>query len=557
MAIDRHSLEDTQPDLVALIRRDGTLLSVSGGGDVPELKQSATSTDVAMSTVWPRHVTEVLLQLTKRAIALRSASDTRFEIDGKVFEVRATARGHDRASCLIRRSLEQPKTTGGSARTNTAGRFDRRGFLRRFRESMALATLADKPAAVAVIHIDSVADIAQSFDLTLSDRVANIALQRLEADIGYNDSEPAWYMGQLSHNLLVLVFESADREAVESCLGRVCASLRRPVQAADLTFHLSPFAGAAILGRDANSAKMLLDCARSAAGEARRGHSAKVHFFTDTLRLKALTRLDMARELRDAINNGEIALRYSPRVSLHNGEVTAWVGYLRWQHPLRGDVPPAEFLPIAETTGQSEILSRAALKLLQQDYQSVAADLPANIRFSFGGLRHHLLSDNFLEDIANLLDSGSLPADRLELRVSEQACLIREPTVFSPLVDRGVQIVVDEVGRDAVIMRRLAAAPIWGLQLDRAWAVAVQSDLIARKLCRATIAMAQAFDLTPIATGIDDESQCDELRQMGCSHGQGDLFSSLALPASLNARKSDNNRAVAPSLSSLLQSDGI
>ena len=96
---------------------------------------------------------------------------------------------------------------------------------------------------------------------------------------------------------------------------------------------------------------MLLDHARAAAAEARRAASRDVFFFSDTLQLRSLARIDIARELREAIANRAIRLRYMGRHELATGRRVAWVGYVRWLHPLRGEIRPSEFLRVAQTTG--------------------------------------------------------------------------------------------------------------------------------------------------------------------------------------------------------------
>jgi EAL domain-containing protein (putative c-di-GMP-specific phosphodiesterase class I) len=324
------------------------------------------------------------------------------------------------------------------------------------------------------------------------------------------------------------VLESSDRDAIGACLASVCASLREPVAAAGAEFHLTPYAGIAVLGQDASSPKLLLDHARAAATEARRRGSSELCFFTDTLRLRSLARLDIARELRDAITNRDIRLRYVGRHDLASGRLVAWVGYLHWQHPLRGEIRPAEFLRVAETTGLATTLSRAVLAGLREDFVVLAAQADADVRLSFGALRHHVLHDDFAADIGSFLAEGAVPAERLELRISEHALIARDAVNVECLGQLGVQLVVDEVGRGMGSLDLLARAPIWGLQLDRAWVTALRSDAVARKVCRAGIGVAAALGLTPIATGVDDREQRDALLALGCRLGSGDLFRSVA-----------------------------
>jgi EAL domain-containing protein (putative c-di-GMP-specific phosphodiesterase class I) len=296
------------------------------------------------------------------------------------------------------------------------------------------------------------------------------------------------------------------------------------VNIGDAAFHLTPYAGVSILGQDGSTPKCLLEKARSAAAEARRSDSVKICFFTDTLKLRSLARLDVAHELRDAIAERQIRLRYVGRYELESGRLVAQVGYLRWTHPLRGEVPAAEFLGVAETTGLATLLSRTVLAGLPEDFAAMASVLPPDARVSFGALRHHLLQDDFADDIGRLLAQSALPASRLELRVSERTFAGMDSSVYHALHRLGVQLVVDEVGRGFASLDRLARAPIWGLQLDRAWVTALRVDPLALKVCRAGISAAAALSLMPIATGVDDAAQRDVLLGLGCRYGAGDLY---------------------------------
>jgi EAL domain-containing protein (putative c-di-GMP-specific phosphodiesterase class I) len=300
------------------------------------------------------------------------------------------------------------------------------------------------------------------------------------------------------------------------------------VHIGDAAFHVTPYCGVAILGQDGTSQKSVLEKARSAAAEARRAYSAKIHFFTDTLKLRSLARLDVAREMRDAIASREIRLRYVGRYELATGRLVAMVGYLKWAHPLRGDLPAAEFLGVAETTGVATTLSRALLEGLREDFAAMAPELHADTRISFGALRHHMLQEDFIDDIRRFVAEGSLPASRLELRISERAFAAMDTSVYRSLHQLGVALVVDEVGRGFTSLDRLARAPIWGLQLDRAWVTGLRTDPLSLKVCRAGIGAATALGLTPIATGVDDALQRIALLELGCKHGSGDLYTGAA-----------------------------
>jgi EAL domain-containing protein (putative c-di-GMP-specific phosphodiesterase class I)/GGDEF domain-containing protein len=391
-----------------------------------------------------------------------------------------------------------------------------------------MAALREYPIAVAVIYVEGLAEVAQTMTSALAEQILSTGILRLLSVSSINAEEPRWYLGQLSETLLALVFESADREAIERCVGRVCSSLREPVQAAGAEFHLNPHAGVAVLGQDAASPKTLLEHARTAAAEARRCASNQVHFFSDTLRLKSLARLDLARELREAIASRHIGLRYVGRYDLVTGRLASWVGYLRWVHPLRGEIRPAEFLRVAETTGLATALSRAGLSCLRDDFPRLCAHGEPDAYISFGALKHHVLHEGFDAEVEQFLAEGSVPADRLELRIAEKTLIARGPAHFNSLQRLNLRLVVDEVGRGLGSLDWLARAPLWGLQLDRAWVVALCKEQVARKVCRAGIAVANALGVTPIATGVDSQDQREALIELGCRYGSGDFYQTEA-----------------------------
>jgi EAL domain-containing protein (putative c-di-GMP-specific phosphodiesterase class I)/GGDEF domain-containing protein len=490
-----------------------------------DVRPAAEAAGRPLDSIWPAPIAALLKQLARKSIAKRSTVEARFENLGRDYTARVTPRGPERAVCVIRAAdidaLEHTSDTIARPRPH----LDRRGFLRRFKESMSWAALRETPVALAVIQVDGVADIAHVLASQISEQVMSAAILRLPAqDTDSRDGRAAWYLGQLSESLLALVIESADRETIEACVVQICRSLREPIQAGDAEFHLTPHAGVAILGQDASSPKVLLDHARAAATEARRSGSAAVRFFTDTVQMRSLARLDLARELREAIANRDIRLRYAGRHDLQSGRLLACVGYLEWLHPLRGEIRPAEFLRVAEATGLSASLSRAVLACLRDDFRALNARYGPGVHISFGALRHHVLHEDFARDVSRLLADGDVPADRLELRIAEKVFIAREPAHFETLKRLGVRLVIDEVGRGTGSLDSLARAPIWGLQLDRAWVAALCSDPVARKVCRAGVGMAASLGLVPIATGVDDEAVRDALLALGCRCGSGDLY---------------------------------
>ena len=521
-------LIEALPDLVLLLGRDGILLAHGGGRATPALKPRPNALGKALDVTWPARIVTLIKQLTRKAIAQRETMVTRFSSCGVEYTAQVSPQGPERVLCVLRlvgavaaNDLPEPDAC-------SPPQLDRRGFLQRFKESLSWATLRETPLALAIIHVDGLADIAQVLASEVCEQLMSAAIRRLpppREDPASTANGPRWYLGQLNEGLLAVVIESADRDPIESCVGSICTSLREPVRIGDAQFHLTPCAGVAILGQDASTPQLLLEQARTAALEARRAGAAQgIRYFTDTMKLRALARIDLTRELRNAIVNGDIRLRYVGRHELQSGRLVACVGYLRWTHPLRGEIRPAEFLRIAAATGLATTLSRAVFAQLRSDFAVLAERCGPEVCISFGALRHHVLDEVFLSDVSRLLSDGGVPAHRLELRIAEKVFVTRDPAHAEALKRLGVRLVIDEVGRGIGSLDALARAPISGLQLDRAWVTALRTDSVAGRVCRAGIGMASALGVVPIATGVDDAETRDALVNWGCVYGSGELY---------------------------------
>jgi predicted signal transduction protein with EAL and GGDEF domain len=535
------------PDLFALIRRDGVLIGFSGGKGVAGLKPARTAVGERLESFWSESVARVIRQLVKQAISSRGAHDAVFSEGDYTYEARVNAQGPDRAMCVIR----QP-TVSATEETVATGRFDviaahqdRRNFLRRFQESLSMATLREQATAVAVIHIDGVADLSRIMDSQIAEQVMSAALTRIiQRRAEAPERDLSWYAGQLSESQIVLVVMSRERDHIETMVQQQCAVLREPIRIGDAEFRVQPHAGVAIWGPDATSPRRLLKNARAAAAEARRSGSGAVAFFSDTVRLRSLARMDIAQELRNAISERTLTLRYLARRDLASGELTAAVGYLRWVHPLRGEVPAAEFLALAEASGLASDLSRIALKCVHEDWPALRALGHERMRISVGPLRQHILDEGFLNDVADILKDGTLPAANLEIRISERALFACDNALLKAAQALGVTLIVDEVGRGISSFDVLAHAPLTSLQLDRSWVIDLPSSDVNMRICRAGFGLAAALGLKSIARGVDDAAQRKALVTMGCGEGIGGLFGELvvqrtadAVPATVNARR--------------------
>jgi predicted signal transduction protein with EAL and GGDEF domain len=529
------SLIQALPELVAFVRRDGTVVRELGGRRLG-LTIDGGLVGKTLNDLWPESVAALLLQLIRRALRDRGTSDANFSSGDRQYEARIAAHGRDRVLCIIRdAAAPEHSNSHEDVRGSHRGGIERRELFARLSQSVADARLRERRLAVCLVHFQGMGELGGILDYGIVDQMAGTQLQRVSTMLA---DGPIGYAGRLVENeLLVVVEQFEDREAIRDLAHELLKVLAEPVAVGDATFTVTPSAGLALLGDDGSDARQLLENSRSAMLEARRSGPKFARFYSDDLRVRSLARLDIEHELRDAITQDQLALRYAARHCLETGQLVAVHAYLRWPHPARGEVAAAEFLPIAESTGLATPLSRWALSRFQRDMPVLRAAGADRIRFSFGALRSHLSSGVLKSDVEALFASGAVTPADFELRISERvlAGLADPGPTLRPLVDLGVTLTIDEFGRGFTSLPRLARLPISAIQLDRRLALAAAADPVARRAATAVLAVAQALEIIPMSAGIDDEAQRQLFKSLGCAQGLGDAFGALSLHGSKDA----------------------
>jgi GGDEF domain-containing protein len=174
-----------------------------GGRGVAALALPQEAVGQRLDTLWPESIATCIKQVVRRAIAQRTALDTFFTAAAVRYEVRATAQGPDRALCVIRAAAASRTTDEAAGPDDLAqSRFDRRGFLHRFHDTLSEAVIQEKPAALALIHLDGITDIERAFDAKVSEQVLSSAILRLPQEVsrGQNANELGEYLGQFGRS---------------------------------------------------------------------------------------------------------------------------------------------------------------------------------------------------------------------------------------------------------------------------------------------------------------------------------------------------------------------
>ncbi len=283
---------------------------------------------------------------------------------------------------------------------------------------------------------------------------------------------------------------------------------------------------------DATEPDLLLKNADMALYGAKADGRGTYRFFEPEMdaRMKARRELDM--DLRKALANGEFRLHYQPLVNIQNNEITAFEALLRWNHPIRGLVPPAEFIPIAEETGLIIPLGEWVLRGACQE----TANWPTNIKVAVNLSPAQLNSRNFTDVVVNALAASGVSANRLQLEITETVLLqntFNTLATLQKLRALGVQIALDDFGTGYSSLSYLRSFPFDKIKIDRSFIQDLMTGAEPLAIVHAIAGLAKSLNMTSTAEGVETKQQLEALQALGCIEMQGYLFSRARPPAEI------------------------
>jgi diguanylate cyclase (GGDEF)-like protein/PAS domain S-box-containing protein len=244
-------------------------------------------------------------------------------------------------------------------------------------------------------------------------------------------------------------------------------------------------------------------------------------------------RLSLERDLRRAVERGEFVVHYQPEVLLETGEIAGFEALVRWEHPERGLMPPAEFVPLAEETGLIVAIGgsvlreacRQAQRWLERNPEALGDTLPAvSVNLSPRQFRH----PDLVQDVARVLRETSLSPRNLGLEVTESSVMddaMVANTVLRQLRDLGVQLAIDDFGTGYSSLSRLKHLPVDALKIDRSFVAGIGEDAEDEVLISGVTNVAAGLGLSAVAEGVETPAQAARLRALGCRLAQGYYFS--------------------------------
>jgi diguanylate cyclase (GGDEF)-like protein len=307
---------------------------------------------------------------------------------------------------------------------------------------------------------------------------------------------------------------------------RIQATVDQDFLVDDLAVHLDASIGIALFPQHGEDVDMLIQRADVAMYEAKRSHGGYEIYASETDPYNPV-QLAMVGELRRALQGDELVLHYQPKVELHSSNVRGVEALVRWRHPERGLLPPAEFVPMAERTGLIRPLTRYVLNVALaqcREWYDAGQELQVSVNLS----ARNLLDPSLPEDISRLLGKWRVKPELLELEITEST-IMTDPTrsteVLTRLDGMGIALSIDDFGTGYSSLSYLRELPVAELKIDRAFVKEMATDEDNRFIVRSTISLGQNLGLQVVAEGVEDEQTLEQLRELGCDFAQGYFLS--------------------------------
>ncbi|MCP1473808.1 diguanylate cyclase (GGDEF)-like protein/PAS domain S-box-containing protein [Pseudomonas sp. EB276 TE3739] len=396
-------------------------------------------------------------------------------------------------------------------------------FSDRAEQALASAQTHKRGCALLMLDLDHFKMINDSLGHNVGDRLLKAVAKRLQELVG-----PGITLARLGGDEFAVLAESCPQPAQAAALAqRILDAFKEPLLIDGNQLFINASIGISLFPSDALSAEQLLRNADSALFKAKSSGRNGYALYTEELTAHAQQRVEIAFELRRALEQQELRVYYQPVHDLHSSRLIGVEALVRWQHPQRGLVSPAEFIPIAERTGliadiDAWVMQQACRQMCQwQQSGLVLSFVAVNVSSRLFARRE------LYQQVAQVLHDTGLDPGYLELEVTESA-VMDDPEVALEQMHRlrelGVRLAIDDFGTGYSSLLRLKRLPVQKLKIDQGFVAGLPWDEDDVAIVRVIIALARSMGMQVHAEGIEQVEQAAFLRGQACDLGQGYWF---------------------------------
>jgi diguanylate cyclase (GGDEF)-like protein len=440
----------------------------------------------------------------------RGPADVERRIVEKCVHVCAIAIEHDEARACIHRLAYYDTLTGLPNRAQ-------------FQDG-AVRILADAApgSSVNILYVDL--DDFKSVNDTLGHRIGDLLLESVARRLSACTAGSAFLARLGGDEFAIVLLSMSGRGPACALAERVIGVLDEPFEFEELKATIGASVGIAHTQPGCMDLAELSRRADMALYAAKREGGGIYRFFAEDMDTALQLRRELKQDLKAALAAGEFTLVYQPIVALETGELVAVEALLRWQHPLRGRVPPSDFIPIAEEMGAIGTLGDWALN----EACAAAAEWQREIRIAVNLSPLQLQQPGLVLDIVGALNQHGLAPSRLELEITESALLAENAATRVALRELravGIKLSLDDFGTGYSSLRSLRSFPVDKIKIDKSFVGDIGRNADSAAIIRAVIGLAHDLGLKTAAEGIETDGQLQWLALQGCTEGQGHYFS--------------------------------
>lgn len=391
----------------------------------------------------------------------------------------------------------------------------------RLSQALAHAERHDWRVDVMFLNLDRFKIVNDTLGHASGDELLRQAAQRLRACVRASDT-----VGRFGGDEFAIVLPKPDDAATVA--KRVMAALAEPFQLDGEAVYVSASIGISVFPEDGRDAHGLLRCADVAMNQAKQRGRNTFLFYLRQMNEQAVQRLQLESQLRNALERDEFLLHYQPKVNIASGEISGFEALLRWQHPVRGMVPPLEFIGILEETGMIVAVGEWVLRTVCRQLARWRADgLP--LRPVAINLSARQFQEKGLDELVRTIvaEEGGDPA-MLEFELTESMLMADADAAartLGALKAYGVRLSVDDFGTGYSSLAYLKRFPLDALKIDRSFMRDVTTDPNDASIALAIIRLAHSLRLDVVAEGVETAEQMQFLRSHDCDQMQGFYFS--------------------------------
>ncbi|MGZ5602197.1 MAG: EAL domain-containing protein [Methylobacter sp.] len=402
---------------------------------------------------------------------------------------------------------------------------NRHMFYERLAQEMKKSQRMGLPLALLFLDLDHFKDVNDTLGHSKGDLLLKDMAQRLLNCVRNTDT-----VARLGGDeFTIILTELREQDSIERLAQDILNQLTKPFELAGEIAYVSVSIGITLFPDDSDDIDVLIKNADQAmyAGK-NQGRNCR-HYFTISMQEAALTRMRLINDLRNALIECQFWLAYQPIVELTTGSIHKAEALIRWQHPIRGQISPAEFIPVAESTGMiidiGEWVFRKAMQHVAQWRKDHHQEFQISINKS--PVQFQKQGNGHFAWFEHLRELG-LPGQSLVVEITEGLLMDAGALISDQLLafrDAGVQVSLDDFGTGYSSLSYLKKFDIDYLKIDQSFTRNLSPNASDLALCEAIIVMAHKLGIKVIAEGIETQQQCDLLIAAGCDYGQGYLFS--------------------------------